>query len=172
MEVGLTTAARQSFRNERVVCLLDIGSSKIACLVVAIDARAAARHEDGWTTVQPDPGSFGSPAAGVVPNGAPMRVLGVGYTRSQGIKSGVITDMASAEAAVRTCVAQAETASGVTVERVHVAVSCGRLRSQSFAAHADIGPAGVNSADISRAFAGGRAYVHREGRCLLHMNCV
>ncbi|MEO1421460.1 MAG: cell division FtsA domain-containing protein [Pseudomonadota bacterium] len=151
-------------RHERVIGLLDLGSSKIGCLIVAVGpsrervpSRGALTHGDVTSAASDE---------------TAVRILGVGYTGSRGIKSGVVMDMSAAEACVRTCVAEAETVAGVTINEVHVAVSCGRLASQSFAAHAEVGSAGVQAADISRALAGGQAYARRDGRFLVQMNTI
>lgn len=136
-------------RNEKVIGVLDIGSSKVACLIVAL----------------------GGSGRGIDPL-EHARVLGAGHVRSRGVKAGTLTDFEAAETAVRGAVAQAERAAGLTLDHVLVAVSCGRLQSHSFSAHADIGPHGVQDADINRAVAGGRAYVERDGRMLVHMNRI
>jgi cell division protein FtsA len=124
------------------VGLIDIGTTKVVCLIAA-EAGADASH---------------------------ARIIGVGHQRSRGVKAGVVTDLDAAEQAVRTTIAEAERMAGVTIEDVHVAVSCGRLTSQSFAAKATIERGVVGDADIARLMAGGRAYAEREGRTLVHLN--
>ncbi len=135
-------------RPKDVVGLLDLGTSKVACLIVAPEARG----RDG------------------APPPAPFRVLGVGHQRSRGLKAGVITDVDAAEAAVRETVSQAERMAGVQVSDVVLAVACGRLKSKSFAANADVETGVVGDNDIARVMAGGRAYAEREGRSLVHLN--
>ena len=54
------------------------------------------------------------------------------------MKAGVLTDLDAAEGAVRAAISQAERAAGVTLDAVIVSLSCGRLKSQHFAAKADI----------------------------------
>ena len=103
-------------RGRRVIGVLDIGTSKTVCLIVAVDAGARS-------------GSVGGPA---------LRVLGVGHQRSRGMKSGVVIDLDEAEQATRAAIAQAERMAGVTLEEVRVSVTCGRLRSLNFAATAEI----------------------------------
>ena len=123
-----------------VVGLIDVGTSKVACLVAA----RAGDCEGG--------------------------ILGFGHQRSRGVKAGVITDLEAAEQAVRTTIAQAERMAGVTLDHVIVAVSCGRLVSQSFAAKASIERGVVGEGDIERLIAGGRAYAERDGRTLVHLD--
>jgi cell division protein FtsA len=134
-------------RRPRILGLIDIGSFKVCCLVVA-DSGARAQSD----------------AAGA------LRVVGVGYQRSQGVKAGVITNLDEAEAAVRAAIAQAERMAGVTLEEVLVSVSCGRLKSQNFAASCDVQGRTVTEDDIERVLAGGRTHAERDGRTLIHMN--
>jgi len=131
----------------RIVGVLDIGTSKVCCLIARVDPR--------WL----------SGDARVAP-----QILGVGHQRSRGVKAGVITDLDEAEQAVRAAVGEAERRADVTLEEVFVAVSCGRLRSQIFAAHADVERGIVTADEIERVMAGGQAYVERDERALIHMN--
>lgn len=137
-------------RGTRIVGVLDIGTSKIACLIAAVDAAPAA-------------GEAGLPR---------LRIAGVGHQRSHGVKAGVITDLDEAEQAIRATIAQAEGMAGVTLDEVVVAVSCGRLRSHTFAASADVEGGVVSEADIGRVLNGARAFAERDGRTLVHMNRI
>ena len=129
--------------------VLDIGSSKIGCLIASVDER-----EDG---------------EGAAPK---MRVIGVGHQRAEGIKGGVVIDLDRAEQAVRAAVAQAERMAGLVLTEVHVAISCGRLKSHNFAAKADIASGVVGEADVARVLEAGRAFVEQGGRALVDMNEV
>ncbi len=137
-----------SAKGRGIVGLLDVGTSKIVCLIAAPQAR--------------------SREAGGGPGG--LRVYGVGHQRSRGLKAGVITDLEAAEQAVRDAVSQAERMAGVELDEVFLSVSCGRLRSHNFAANADVEAGVVTDNDIARVLAGGRAYAEREGRTLVHLN--
>jgi cell division protein FtsA len=125
--------------------VLDIGSSKIVCL--AIEARRIARSADH----------------GLV-------CLGAGHQRSDGMRGGVVADPAALEAAIRATVAQAERNSRQRLQEVYVSLSCGRVGSSSFAAHADIATGAVGTTDIDRVVSGARAFAERDGRMLVHMN--
>jgi cell division protein FtsA len=139
---------RTDLKGAEIVGLLDIGTSKTACLIAAIEP---------------------APRAGV---DAGVRVLGVGHTRARGLKGGVITDLSEAETAVRAAIAQAERMAQVTLEEVLVSVSCGRLQSAYFAATVDVAGGVVAAHDIERVMAGGRSWAERDGRMLLHLNRV
>lgn len=100
--------------------------------------------------------------------GGPV-LLGLGHQRSRGLKSGMIVDADEAERAVRAAVGQAERMAGLAVDRVTLAVSCGRPRSVSFAARAPVEGAVVREADIDRILAAGEAYLDRSGRTVIQM---
>ncbi len=134
-----------------ILGLLDIGSSKVACLIVALEPQGPSILP-GMRTA--------------------FRVLGIGYQRSRGIKAGVITDLAEAETAVRAAVDQAERMSRVTLEDVYVSVACGRLKSETFAANADVDGGIIEDRHINRVLDGARAYAERDCRMLVHMNRV
>lgn len=135
----------------RILGLLDVGTAKVACLIVALEPRGPS----------------------ILPGMAtPFRVLGIGHQRSRGLKAGVITDIEEAEVAVRAAVDQAEQMAGVTLEEVYVSVACGRLRSEVFAANADVVSGRVGDDDIARVLDGGSAYAERDGRMLVHMNRI
>jgi cell division protein FtsA len=131
---------------DEIIGLLDIGNSKTVCLIVA------------------------APMSGRKAHGA--RVLGVGVQPTRGLKAGVVVALDEAEQAVRAAVAQAERVAGVRVEEVFLSVACGRLKSSTFAANTEIEGRVVSSADIERLMAAARTHVERDGRTLLHMNCI
>jgi cell division protein FtsA len=135
-------------KNSQIVGLLDIGTSKVACIIAALDAPERPCESRG------------------------VRVLGVGHLRSRGIKAGVIIDLAEAEATVRAAIAQAERTARLTLEEVFVSVSCGRLQSSNFSASVDISGGVVRSDDIDRLMTGGHAFAEREGRTLIHLNRI
>ena len=139
---------RPEVRNGTIVGLLDIGTSKIACLIAALE-----------------PGEGQRPAARA-------EGLGVGHMRARGLKAGVITDLAEAEAAIRATIAQAERMAHVTLEEVFVSVSCGRLQSSNFTATADVEGGVVRPEDIDRLMAAARSYAERDGRTLIHLNRI
>jgi cell division protein FtsA len=129
----------------QILGLLDIGTSKTVCLIVA-----PARH-----------GGAGD-----------VEVLGLGQQASRGLKAGTVIELDAVEQCVRAAVTDAERAAGTELRQVLLAVACGRLKSTSFAADAKIGGRAVTEADIGRLMSAGRSYVERDGRALLHLNCI
>ena len=132
-----------------IIGVLDIGTSKTVCLIIAPKSRTGGlwRREG-------------------------MRVLGFGHRPSRGLKAGVVIDLDGAEQAVRAAVSQAEQMAGVTIEDVFVAVTCGRIKSSTFEADTRTKGRVVVSADVERLMAAGRTYAKRDGRTLLHMNLI
>ena len=138
-----------------VVSVLDIGTSKICCLV----ARLTPRADDSWL-----PGRTHR-----------VEVLGVGHQRSQGVKAGVIVDIERAEGAVRQAVAAAEKMADVTVESLIVNVSCGRIGSAAYSTEIELEGREIEGVDIRALLqrGAGEALAEREaagrsGRIVLH----
>jgi len=143
---NVLSGARTKSAGRDVVAVLDLGSSKVACIIARLEPSQEAGAPAGFT------------------------VLGIGHQRSRGVKAGVVLDLEEAEAAIRAAVSQAERMAGVSVTEVLVSLACGRLRSQTFLARADIDGGIVSSADINRLLGGARAYAERDGRLLVHLN--
>jgi len=138
-----------SRRADDVIGLLDIGTSKVVCVIVSVpQLRAASLRQ------------------------VEVRVLGSGLCPSRGLRSGTVFELGEAEQAVREAVAQAERKACTAVESVLAAVACGRLRSSTFTADTNIEGLVVEAADIERVMAAARKHVERDGRALLHMNCI
>jgi cell division protein FtsA len=71
---------------------------------------------------------------------------------------------------LRGAVTQAEQMAGLTIDEVFLAVTCGRLKSSTFAADTRVQGRIVGGTDIDRLMSAGRRYAERDGRTLLHMN--
>ena len=144
--MGYTTSIRS--KRQRIVTALDIGTSKICCLI------AKTSPAPDWFEGKGDAMQF--------------EVLGFDHTRAEGLKAGMIAHLDSAEACIRSAVDTAERMAGVTVEDVHVSVTCGRLKSESFSASVALQSGAVREDDIRRLLAGGRQYAGRDRRSVLH----
>ncbi|MTH97924.1 cell division protein FtsA [Roseibium sp. RKSG952] len=135
-------------RRAVVMSVLDVGSTKICCLIAKLTPR-----DDGAVM----PGRSHA-----------IEVLGYGYQRSQGIKSGVVIDMDAAEHAIRLAVDSAERMAGLTVESLITNVSCGRLKSEIFSASVPLAGDHVSEADIQRVLAAGGSHSLTDGRAVTH----
>ena len=131
-----------------LVSVLDIGSTKICCII----ARLVPRPE-------------GKTLRGRTHN---IEVIGFGYGPSAGIKSGVVTDLDKAEQAVRTVVGMAERAASVTVQSVIVNVTAGRLGSETFSATVNLGGQEVERADVQRVLRAVNERSVRPERSIIH----
>lgn len=130
------------------VSVIDIGTSKIACLIARLRP---------------------SPAQDVLPRRThAIEVIGVGHTRSAGIKGGIVVNLAEAEEAIRNAVAAAERMASVHLESVIVSVSGGRPSSELYAASVNASGPSITDLDIERVLGVGSQHSVREGRAVLH----
>ncbi len=131
-----------------LVAVLDIGSTKVCCVIARLVPRAEGKALRGRTHA--------------------IEVIGFGYGPSAGVKSGVVTDLDKAEQAIRTVVGMAERAAGVTLESVIVNVTAGRLGSETFSANVTLGGTEVEPADISRVLRAVNDRSVRPERSIIH----
>ncbi|GBR43147.1 cell division protein FtsA [Gluconobacter roseus] len=97
-----------------------------------------------------------------------IQVLGYGWRRSHGIRSGSIVDIREAEAAIRATVGQAEEAAERRMDSLVVNLSCGRPLSRLVDAQIPIGGREVTAGDVQRLIAEGQARAWMEGREVIH----
>ncbi|MGC9269816.1 cell division protein FtsA [Acidiphilium sp.] len=118
--------------------VLDIGSTKIACLI----GRA---ESDGR-----------------------LRALGFGWQKGRGIKSGGIVDLDEAERAIRAAVGAAEDQADMRLKSVIVNLSCGQPESRLFNVQWPIDGRAVAGDDIRRVVREARSRAASEGRGTIH----
>ncbi|MEO6395521.1 MAG: cell division protein FtsA [Devosia sp.] len=131
-----------------LVSVLDIGSTKICCVIARLSPRPEGKSLRGRTHS--------------------AEIVGFGYGASSGIKSGVITDLSKAEQAIRTVVGMAERAAGLTLESVIVNVTAGRLGSETFSASVSLGGQECEKADIQRVLRAVNERSVRPERSIVH----
>ena len=119
-----------SARRSAILSVLDVGSSKIVCLIARLQPIEPSEMLRGRTHR--------------------CRILGIGHQRSRGIKSGTVVDMEAAEGAIRHAVDAAERMAGVQVQSVIVNMTGGRLSSQFFNAKIAVGGAAVSDSEVHR----------------------
>jgi len=117
-------------RRSAIVAALDIGTSKVTCLIGRLKPLAEDEAMRGRSHA--------------------VEVIGFGHTRAHGLKAGVIADLAPAEEAIRNAVDIAERAAGMEIAAVVVAFGGGRLSSESFAASVRLHGPRVEEGDIGR----------------------
>jgi cell division protein FtsA len=126
-----------------IIGAIDIGSSRIACLIL-------------------------KPVAQPGGDATRFRVLGHGQQASRGVRAGNVIDTSAVEAAIRAAVAQAEDMAGILLRDVQVALSCGSPRSRVIGVEIPISGGEVREADLSRAIAIGQARFPASDREVLH----
>jgi cell division protein FtsA len=131
-----------------LVASLDIGTSKIACMIARL---------------KPCP-----PNEALRGRSHAVELIGYSQIRSKGVKAGAVVDLVECEQAVRQAVALAEDMAKVHVESVLLSVSAGRLQAQLVEAAADIKGAAVTPADVARVTSAGMYHATGEGRTVLH----
>jgi cell division protein FtsA len=118
--------------------VLDIGSTKIVCVIARIE-------------------SDGTP-----------RALGFGWQKARGIKAGSVVDMEEAERSIRAAVASAEQMADTRLEGVIVNLSCGQPSSRIHNIDWHIGGRAVTEADLRSILQEGVRRTHVEGREVVH----
>jgi len=137
-----------SDKRSTVVSVLDVGTSKICCLIAKLRPREKGEAILGRTHK--------------------IEVLGIGHQQSRGIKSGVIVNLDEAEQAIRNTVDAAERMAGVTVDSLITNVSSGRLVSEAFAADIALDGHAVEERDISQVLLAGAQHALAPERSVVH----
>lgn len=148
LQYGLTPKMKPvSPRRSALVAALDIGTSKIVCVIARL---------------RPHP-----PQEVLRRRSHAIDIIGFAHTSARGIKAGVVIDLAEAEEAVRRAVDLAEQSAQVQIESVIVSTSAGRIASELLAASINITRTSVSDYDISRVLAAGSRRAIRPGRVVL-----
>lgn len=137
-----------STRRSTYVCALDVGASKIVCLIAKLTPVAPEDAADGRTHR--------------------VKIIGIGRQPSRGVKAGRVVDMDAAEGAIRCAVDAAERMAGVRAEGVIVNLTGGRIASHRLSAAASVGGRAVSAADVDAALDDAAIASAREGRAALH----
>src|SRR5438105_14420994 len=112
-----------------LVASLDIGTSKIACMIARL---------------KPSP-----PNDALRGRSHAVELIGYSQIQSRGVKAGAVVDLAECEQAVRQAVASAERMAKAQVESVLLSVSGARVHGQLLEAAADIRGGPVRAADVT-----------------------
>src|SRR4051794_32529102 len=137
-----------SQKRTALVASLDIGTSKIACLIARL---------------RPAP-----PTDALRGRSHAVELIGYSQIQSRGVKAGAVVDLVECEQAVRQAVALAERMAKVRVESVLLPVSGGRLQGHLIEAASDIRGGAVTQADVSRVTSTGMHHATGAGRAVLH----
>jgi cell division protein FtsA len=131
-----------------LVAALDVGTSKIACLIGRLKPR--------------------QPQDVLRRRSHSIDVVGFGHTVARGMKAGGVVDLAEAEAAVRQCADLAERSAKMQLDSVVVSISAGRPASERIAASIEVAGSAIGERDIARVLTAGSQHSVRAGRAVLH----
>ena len=135
-------------RRSAIVAGLDIGTSKIVCLIARLKPQGPQdtlrRRTHG------------------------IEILGIGHTESRGMKAGAVINLAEVEQAVRHAVELAEHEASVQLESVVLSLSSGRPCSESYSINVNVAGSSVTDGDMARALSAGCHHSVRDGRIVLH----
>jgi cell division protein FtsA len=127
---------------------LDIGTSKIACMIARL---------------KPSP-----PNDALRGRSHAVELIGYSQIQARGMKAAAVIDPAECEQTIRQAVALAERMAKVRVESVLLSVSGGRIQGQLIEAAADIHGGAVSAADVTRITSTGMRHATAQGRTVLH----
>src|SRR5215213_8846163 len=146
---GMTPKTRPlSPKRSGLVAVLDVGTSKIACLIARLKPQ--------------------SPQEVLRRRSHSIDVIGFGHTLARGMKSGAVVDLDVAEAAIRQAFDLAERTAKMQLQSVMVSVSAGKPASERISASVDVVGSAVAEGDIARVLAAGSRHSGRSGRAVLH----
>jgi cell division protein FtsA len=143
-----TPKTRPIQKRTALVASLDIGTSKIACMIARLRPCPPSDAFRGRTHA--------------------VELIGYSQIQSRGMKGGAVVDLAECEQAVRQAVALAERMAKVRVESVLLSVSGGRPMGQLIEAASDIRGGAVTPGDVSRITSAGMRHATGAGRTVLH----
>ncbi|MEM0948506.1 MAG: cell division protein FtsA [Pseudomonadota bacterium] len=150
-------ALRQAAIQRGVVAVLDIGTSKIACLILRFDGPDKLRSVDG---------------VGSLAGQSSFRVIGASTTRSRGVRLGEIEAMPETERAIRTALQAAQKMAMVRVDHAIVCISGGQPRSYGLAGEIELEGEPVSESCVARVLSGCDVPDYGEGREILHAQPV
>lgn len=145
---------RESALRRGSVAVVDVGSSKISCLVLEVDAAKLRRPSvDG---------------VGRLEGHAAMSVTGASTTRSRGVETGEISSMEEVTSGLRTVISAAQKMAETRVDHVVACFSGGRPRSYGLLGRSEVAQGEVSEADIGRAMAACDVPFYGQDRDVLH----
>ena len=148
---------RRAAMQRGVVAVLDVGSSKIACLILRFDGPERFPDESG---------------IGSLAGQSSFRVIGAATTRSRGMRLGEIHAMQETERAIRTAVQAAQKMASVRVDHAIVAFSGGQPRSYGLAGEIGLDGGIAEEGDVARVLAACDVPPYGDDREVLHAQPV
>ena len=117
------------------VALIDLGSSKVMCLVLSLtDTNKTSSFSDSKSQ-----------------QGVAFRVVGASTTKSRGVRYGEIYEMREAESAIRTVIQRAQKMAGCLIENVFLTFSSGSQKSTLISSSIEFSQKEVSETEIGHA---------------------
>lgn len=129
---------RRAALQRGVIAILDIGSSKVGCLILRVSDGDGLRDMEG---------------VGSMAGQSSFRVIGAATTRSRGVRFGEIAVMNETERAIRTAVQSAQKMANVRVDHVIACFSGAEPRSYGLAGEWELEDSVVTEQDVARVLA-------------------
>jgi cell division protein FtsA len=148
---------RKAAMQRGVIAVLDVGTSKVACLILRFDGPDRNRTDDGV-----------GPLAGQ----SQFRVIGAATTRSRGVRFGEVAAMQETERAIRTALQSAQKGAGTRVDHVIACFAGAGPRSYGLAGEHELLDNVVTEPDVARVLAACEMPDLGSGREVLHAQPV
>ena len=148
---------RKAAMDRGVIAILDIGSSKIGCLVLRFDGPDLFGNNDG---------------VGSLAGQSSFRVIGAATTRSRGVHFGEIDAIPETERAIRTAVQAAQKMAATRVDHVIACLSGAQPRSYGLDGDIELEGGTVGEHDVARVLAACDVPDFGDGRDVLHAQPV
>ncbi len=148
---------RKQAMDRGVIAVLDVGSSKIGCLVLRFDGPDAFHGGDG---------------VGALAGQSSFRVIGAATTRSRGVRFGEIHAMQETERAIRTAVQAAQKMAQTRVDHVIACVAGAQPRSYGLDGAIELSDNTVSEEDVARVLSACEVPDFGDGREVLHAHPV
>lgn len=150
-------ALRQAALQRGLIAVIDVGTSKIACLILRFNGEAPATEDSGI-----------GPMAGQ----SQFRIIGAATTRSRGVRFGEIAAMSETERAIRTVIQAAQKMANARVDHAIVCLSGAGPRSYGLTGEIDLDDGAIGEGDIARVLASCEAPDIGRDRAVLHAQPV
>ncbi len=141
--LATATAAPRPVATTGLIASLDLGASKIGCFIMRPEG---ARQAD-----------------------QSIRVAGVGYVQSKGIRAGAVIDMEAASQAIAQAVERAEAMANIAIQGVRVTIPGAQTTSHRVSTQVSLGLKPVSDHDLNRAIASALAQVRFPNRRAIHL---
>jgi cell division protein FtsA len=149
LQFGLTPKTKPlSPRRSALVAALDVGTSKVVCLIARLKPRA--------------------PQDVLRRRSHSIEVVGFSHTVARGMKAGAVVDLVEAEQAVRHALDLAERTAKMQLQAVVVSLSAGKPGSELMSATVNVAGKTVTDGDIAHVLSAVSQRSVRPGRAMLH----